>query len=348
VKQSFEQYLKIIKKTQKRAIQQAKKFSEIKLRGFGYQDLPPTMIAIDGSNRWIWNNPDINARIAIIRTAYVKYEYNQQISSKIQLLAQDSRDDAILIAPSNTEILSYDIESQELHTGIQKIIGRKNPMIETLSLLRSLFEFKLAEDLALEHANSLIVMDGALTYVQLKEFELTIENIRKACKQNNNLLIGVSKRNTTRRLRSEMVDESFMREMASNSVGMVYTELPPVREPRQKFPPLGRTFLVKLHSNPIKTFRVDIDIVDNIDPEPILSHLAYYSQVDSYLGYPFPLVDAHTVAVLLRRVPDMYNHELIEAGLELGFSEEEILDYMITHENLEHDPFHRYLDETTR
>lgn len=348
MKQAFQRYLKLIQKTQRRAIKQATQTKKVKLQNFEYQDNPPRMIAIDGSNRWIWNNPDITARIAIIRTAYVMYEYKNQEPSPIQLLTQNSRDDAVLIAPDNTDILSYDIESQDLHKGIQSIIGRNNPMVETLSLLRSLLEFKLVEDLAFEHTNSLIVMDGALTYVKIKEFELSIQNIRNACKKNNNLLVGVSKRNTTRRLRSEMTDEAIMREMARNHEGMVYMEIPQVEKPRQKFPPLGRTFLAKLHYNPMKTFRIDMDLSPNEDPEPILSHLAYYSQVDTYPGYPFPLVDAHTIAALLRRVPDMYNHELVEAGLEIGLSQEEILNFMITHENLEKDPFHRYLDDTTR
>jgi hypothetical protein len=160
--------------------------------------------------------------------------------------------------------------------------------------------------------------------------------------------VGVSKRNTTRRLRSELTDEAIMREIARSHDEMAYLEIEHVEKPRQKFPQLGRSFLAKLHPNPLKTFRVDIDILPDVDPKPILSHLAHYSQVDTYTGYPFPLVDAHAIAVLLRRVPDMYNHDLIEAGLELGLSEEEILNFMIAHENLEKDPFHRYLDDTTK
>jgi hypothetical protein len=69
--------------------------------------------------------------------------------------------------------------------------------------------------------------------------------------------------------------------------------------------------------------------------------------VDSFPGYPFPLADAHNVAALLRRVPDMYNHELVEAATILGF-EEELIQYLITHERIEQDPFHRHLDDITR
>jgi hypothetical protein len=125
-------------------------------------------------------------------------------------------------------------------------------------------------------------------------------------------------------------------------------EIPTVPKSQQKFPSIGMTYLAKLHEKPVKTFRVDVFNPLKEDIKKIMSHLAYYSQVNTFPGYPFPLVDAHTIAALLRRVPDMYNSELIEAGIQLGFTEDELLRYMITHENLEKDPFHRYLDDTTR
>jgi hypothetical protein len=306
------------------------------------------MIAIDGSNRWIWNNPDINARIAIIRTAYAAYQYSKVTDPNLQLQKQDSRDEAVLITPDLTSTQDTDIDHARFHQEIQKIVGRKNPIIETLSILRTLNEFKLAETVAIENQNSLIVMDGALTYVQIKELTDTIQNIRKACKKNNNILIGISKRNTTRKLRSEMTDEAVIREKAKSMQRMMYVEIERVPKPKRIFPPLGRIFLAKLHEKPVKTFRVDIDLPPNENIENVMSHLAHYSKIDTFPGYPFPLVDAHTIAVLVRRVPDMYNHEIVEAGLEIGLTEDDLLQYMITHENLEKDPFHRYLDEATR
>ena len=320
----------------------------VKLQEFDYREEPPKMIAIDGSNRWIWNNPDINARIAIIRTAYVVYEFKKELTPPIHIINQGSSDEAVLIAPDTPNIHTYDQEVQKLHTEIQRIIGRKNPINETLSLLRSLSEFKMVENLADEYTDSMIVMDGALTYVQIKDFEDTIRNVVRLCKKNNNILVGVSKRNITRWLGSELTDEAVMREMARNDHKMMYMEIPPIEKSQQKFPSMGTTYLAKLHAKPVKTFRVDIFNPLKINIETVMSHLAFYSQVNTFPGYPFPLVDAHTIAALLRRVPDIYNHELIEAGIQLGFSEDELLQYMITHESLESDPFHRYLDDATR
>jgi hypothetical protein len=318
VKSSFQHFLKLINKTQKRAEQRIAKLREEDIHIFDYQDDPPQIIAIDGSNRWIWNNPDLNARIALVRTAYVVYQYQSEIDPPLNLITQHSRDETCLIERERSLINTYDNELLTFSDEVQRIISRTNPLTETLSLMRSLLEFKMVEDLAQQFSDSLIVMDGALSYVQLKEFENTIVNIRKYCKANKNTLIGVSKRNITKRLKFELTDEAVLRIASKNRDEMLYLEF------------------------------VDIDIQENEPIEPILSHLAYYSKVNTFPGYPFPLVDAHSIAALLRRVPDMYNNDLIEAGLEEGYSEEEIFQYLITSENLEKDPFHRYLDDTTR
>ncbi len=305
------------------------------------------MAAIDGSSRWIWNNPDLNARIAIIRSAYVVYKYDKDLNPPIQIETQGSKDEAVLIAP-DTPNIQYDQDTQKLHLEIQRILHRKTPINETLSLLRTLSEFKMVEDLSGKYIDTMIVMDGALTYVQIKEFEDTIRKIISSCKKNRNILVGVSKRNITRWLGSELTDEAVMREIARNDQKMLYMEIPTIPKSKQKFPSIGMTYLAKLHEKPVKTFRVDVFNPLNEDIGTIMSHLAYYSQVNTFPGYPFPLVDAHTIAALLRRVPDMYNHELVEAGMELGLTEDELLQHIITHEKVESDPFHRYLDDTTR
>ena len=344
---TFQQFLKQIRIAQTQAIEQAEKHPSFSFQEFTYQEPPPRMVAIDGSNRWIWYNPDVNARIAIIRTVAVVYEYQAE-SKTLKLLDHCHKDTPVLIAPNNLEMLNYDQEIKVLHQGIKKVLGRSPKAQGFLNQLRELEEYRLAERMALKFSNSLIVMDGALTIIQVKEIEDAARNLREACIENNNILIGVSKRNTTRRLGYNLTDEAVVKQMTINNPRMVYTEISDIPKGKQVFPPLGKTFLVKLHSKPVKSFRVDVVLQNNQEIEPILSHLAYYSMVDAFPGYPFPLVDAHNIAVLLRRVPDVYNHELVEAGIALGIGEEELFQYLLTHEKMERDPFHRHLDEVTR
>lgn len=344
----FGQFLKQIQKTQKKAIKQAEKSQKVNIQEFQYKDLPPKMIAIDGSNRWIWYNPDLDVRIAIIRVVYVIYEYQQGAQQPLVLIEQDCKDFSSVIAPNNPDIHNYDLMTKKLHMGIQRVIGKRPRARNILALLRTLREFELAEELAWKHKDSLIVIDGALTFVQVKEFEDAILSLRKACQNNKNTLIGISKRNTTRRLGSSLTDEAVVREMTRNNSNMLFAEIQAIPKVQQLFPTLGKTFLAKLHSKPVKTFRVDIDLPDGVDVKEIFSHLSYYSMVDSFRGYPFPLVDAHNIAVLLRRVPDMYNHDLIEAGLELGIEEDDLFQYLITSEKMEIDPFHRHMDDITK
>ena len=342
----FQQFLKQIQATQSQAIKEAEKNPSFSFREFTYQDIPPKMVAIDGSNRWIWYNPDVDARIAIIRAAVVVYEYAAQSNSLI-LVDQHHKDVPVLIAPNNLEMLNYDQEVKAFHQEIKNVLGIRPTAQGILSQLREFEEYKLAEDWALKYTDSLIVMDGALTIAQIKQIEDAAENLREACTENNNILIGVSKRNTTRRLSSNLTDEALVKRLTKNDSRMLYTEIREIPKGKQVYPPLGKTFLAKLHSKPIKSFRVDVVLQKQQKIETILSHLAYYSKVDSFPGYPFPLVDAHNIAALLRRVPDMYNHDLIEAATTLGI-EDELLQYLLTHEQLERDPFHRHLDDITR
>ncbi|UCG03236.1 MAG: DNA double-strand break repair nuclease NurA [Candidatus Heimdallarchaeota archaeon] len=342
----FRQFLKQIQATQKQAIREAEKNPSFSFQEFTYQDIPPKMVAIDGSNRWIWYNPDVDARIAIIRAAVVVYEYNAE-SNSLKLVDQDNRDVPVLITPNNLEMLNYDQEVKTLHQEIKNVLGRRPTAQGILSHLRELEEYKLAEEWALDYSDTMIVMDGALTIAQIKPIEDAAGNLREACVENNNILIGVSKRNTTRRLSSDLTDEALVKRLTKDDPRMLYTEIREIPKGKQVYPPLGKTFLAKLHSKPIKSFRVDVVLQKQQKIETILSHLAYYSKVDSFPGYPFPLVDAHNIAALLRRVPDMYNHDLIEVATTLGI-EDELLQYLLTHERLERDPFHRHLDDITR
>jgi len=348
VKELFQNFLNHIQRAQEKAIKQAEKIPPPIFHEFSYSAKPPKMIAIDGSNRWIWYNPDVNARIAIIRVAAVVYEYHPNSESLYKLVNHISKDIPVLITPTNDEMLNYDTEVKILHQEIKKALGKGPNARGILGQLRELEEYKLAEDMALEFSDSLIVMDGALTIVQVKQIEDAAKNLREACILNKNTLIGVSKRNTTRRLKSNLTDEALVKKLTQNDPRMLYTEIRDIPIGKQVYPSLGQTFLAKLHENPVKTFRVDIVPDKNTDISAIFSYLADYSMVDSFPGYPFPLVDAHNIAVLLRRVPEIYNHDLIEAGSNLGFNEEEIFQYLLSHENMERDPFHRHLDEVTR
>ncbi|UCE13823.1 MAG: DNA double-strand break repair nuclease NurA [Candidatus Heimdallarchaeota archaeon] len=348
VKLEFQQFLKQIQKVRKRAVKQAEKSELPSFHEFSYGDYPPKMIALDGSNRWIWYSPDINARIAVIRAAAVVYEYQPLSKSRLVLKYHTFKDIPVLIAPNNLEILNFDPEIKTLHQEIKKALGPHPTTQGILNQLRELEELKLAEDMALKYSDSLIVMDGALTIIQVKQIENAARNLREACIDSQNTLIGVSKRNTTRRLKSNLTDEALVRQLTKNDSRMLYTEISEIPKGKQVYPPLGQTFLTKLHPQPIKSFRVDIVPSQEQKLETIFSHLAYYSKVDTFPGYPFPLVDAHNIAAMLRRVPDMFNNELVEAGAEIGINEEELFQYLITHEKMERDPFHRHLDDITK
>ena len=103
MREQFQQFLKQIQTTQSQAIKEAEKNPTFSFQEFTYEDVPPKMVAIDGSNRWIWYNPDVDARIAIIRAAVVMYEYQAE-SRSLKLVDQNHRDVPVLIAPTNQDL----------------------------------------------------------------------------------------------------------------------------------------------------------------------------------------------------------------------------------------------------
>jgi hypothetical protein len=305
------------------------------------------MIAVDGSSRWIWYNPDLDVRMAIIRTAVVVYEYNAE-SDMIMLIEHHFTDEAFLIAPNNPDLLNFDQDYRILHQEISRTLGGRQKALGIVNQLRNIQEFIAAADAASKYSNAIVLLDGALTYVQVDESKKAAEELLAICQKQNHILVGVSKRSTRRQFSMSLTDEAVVQQQVHNDPRMLYTKGKEVPEKKQVYPTIGKTYWAKLHEEPIKIFRIDIATTGNYQLEDIFSHLAYYSKVDSIPGYPFPLVDAHNIATLLRRVPEMYNDELVEAGFLLGVDEETLFRNLITYENMTMDPFHRHLDTITR
>lgn len=347
MRKQFELFLRQIQSSQNKAIQSMKQKTSLLFHQFTYRDPPPKMIAVDGSNRWIWYNPDLDVRITIIRTAVVIYEYDYA-SDMLILVEHDFNDTPFLIAPNNPDLLNFDQEYRSLHQEISRTLGGRQKAQGIVNQLRNLQEYEAAIKAANKYSNAIVLLDGALTYVQVDESKKAADELLTTCEVQNHILVGVSKRNTTRHFSMSLTDEAVFKQQVLNDSRMLYTEVKGVPKTKQVYPTLGKIFLAKLHEKPIKIFRVDIAASAGQTLEDIFSHLAYYSKVDSIPGYPFPLVDAHNIAALLRRVPEMYNDELIEAGFRLGVGEENLFQNLITQENMTIDPFHRHLDIITR
>ncbi|MFW9779480.1 MAG: DNA double-strand break repair nuclease NurA, partial [Candidatus Heimdallarchaeota archaeon] len=297
MRKQFELFLSHIQSSQNSANRNIKHNASQMFHEFTYRDPPPKMIAVDGSNRWIWYNPDLDVRIAVIRTAVVVYDYDTA-SDMLVLDEHQFHDKAFLIAPNNPDLLNFDQDYRILHQEISRTLGGRQRSLGILNQLRNIEEFYAATQAAEKFSDAIVAMDGALTYVQVDEIKKAAEELLTTCKNQNHVLTGISKRSTARKFANPLTDEAVVRELVKDDPRMVYTRIEEVPEKKQVYPTLGKVFLAKLHEEPIKVFRVDIAITGKQRLDDIFSHLAYYSKVDSIPGYPFPLVDAHNIATL--------------------------------------------------
>jgi hypothetical protein len=204
---------------------------------------------------------------------------------------------------------------------------------------RILREFQLANSIARNTKGSIILMDGTLTTPPIPSINRVAEETVKYCNENQNALVGVSKDSNANLFGSVATDEELLRTIDRRELLYV---LPP--EPRRtSIGPRGDIFYVKLHADAPKWFRMDI-VSPNLESEELFGSVAQFARNQLCPGYPFPLAEAHTVAVELRKYPKLYDDLLFKTGQERGFSFDEIAWGRTNIEGRRIDAFHAYLD----
>jgi hypothetical protein len=117
----------------------------------------------------------------------------------------------------------------------------------------------------------------------------------------------------------------------------------PPEPKRTALGPRGDVFFVKFHPDSPKWFRVDV-APSQSDPRGLLGAISQFARNQLCPGYPFPLAEAHMVAVELRKFPMVYDKLLFKVGREMGFDFEEIAWGRTNVEGRRRDAFHAYLD----
>ncbi len=310
--------------------------AKISFCSFNLSDDIPDTIAIDGSYAPIFRSASM--WVVAVRAAALTYKFSQSQSGP----AYDVRDCEInegaeLVTTSRRiaeELPAFSRELTEL-TAARKSEAPKR----MAAYARILREFQLANFVAKDHHDSLILMDGTLTTPPVSQIDRLAEETLQACDENGNTLIGVSKDSNTNLLGSVATDEELLRGVDRKE--LFYVKAP---EPRKTLlGPRGDIYFVKLHPEAPKWFRIDVASATQ-EPEELFGAIAQFARNQLCLGYPFPLVEAHMMAVELRKYPKLYDELLFKVGQEMGFSLEEIVWGRTDVEGRRLDAFHAYLD----
>ena len=297
-------------------------FSEYKPCG----EKPLNLIAIDGSATFIFNVSTL--WLGIIRVCALEYEFENGY------YLRDRREEEYV------EIIS----THKALNDIQDKLLRNFPFATPnfiINELRRLYEINLLRKIAEEKKNVIIAMDGALTTTFLKGLDEEVKKILEICKKNENLLIGVAKDSKTHAFHHSITDVELLERKAKDK-DYCYVELPESFIKRCKPPLYGKAYFARLFPK-ARWFR--IDIANEVPPELVFSQLSCYARSKLSLGYVYPLVEAHKLAIKVNQLREIYEERFKEEALRKGIPLHEILGGITNAEGRSYGAYHTYLDE---
>jgi hypothetical protein len=203
-------------------------------------------------------------------------------------------------------------------------------------------EFEMAERVSKIYSNTIIAIDGGLARRSEAPFKEHIDGTVRNCVKNSSAFIGIVKGTSKSSLNSMFLDEVYAEKIAGrkNLEGCWYIEVPGDVKIRY----------AKLHPLAVKPFRIDIH-EKTVDPEvwchdveSIIRNVAYYASNELSLGYPFPSVEAHQLAVTLRHMFSALQSICLQAAIQSGFRYQEALSYLTSIYGTTRSDFHTQLD----
>lgn len=298
------------------------------------EEVPPT-IAIDGSYSPIFRSASM--WLVAVRAAALTYRFSHSHSPTYEVTGCEINEGAELITISLRIAKELPAFSQEL-TFITA--AKKSEAPKKMSAYARMFkEYELAKIMAQTRHDSLILMDGTFSIPPLKTIKQLANETLEACEENGNTLVAISKDSNTSHLGSVATDEEILRTIRKQELTYVKVPIPKKTE----LGPLGDVYFTKLHPNSPKWFRVDIASTTK-DASEVFGALAQFARNQLCIGYPFPLVEAHMIAVELRKYPNLYDDLLFRVGQEMGLELEEIAWGRTNVDGRRMDAFHAYLD----
>lgn len=299
-------------------------------------DLTPEareMVAIDGSYSFLWHMSGYWLLVA--KVGALRYSCSDEGYRK-RKAAHDER--PLLIATWEEAARSLG-EMQSYLFDVTRASGEQHR--EMANEFRRYLEGEMAAKEAEANHGVILVLDGSLSsFHRRRDF---LDSIIESCEAGDNILVGVSKDSMTHAFDSRLTDEDLLRSLG----GLSYVRAPKEFEMRQKGLLMGDVYFVRLHPRAPKWFRVDLGTFRD-QPEYAFGQLAHYSRSTLSLGYPFPLVEAHRFAVIVRQLREMYENEVFRILRSQGLSPQEIMAGMVHMEGERKGSFHQYLDMVAR
>ena len=296
-------------------------------------ETPVDLVAVDGSYTFLYNLGSM--WLAVARAAAIPYALGEDGFHPRPPVVVDR---AIVVSVWE-EVVQ---RQSELHRKLFEATSHRDEQHkEMVNEFRKHLEGELALKVAQEHKGVVVALDGSLMSIP-KELD-HLEDVVAACETNGNVLVGVSKDSMLHAFGRSLPDEQYL--AAVN--GMGYVRAPKAFEEQKRDILYGDVYFARLHPQAPKWFRADVGTFRD-DPDFVFSQLAAHSKSGLSLGYPFALIEAHRLAVLIRQHREFLEDEILKECARLGMTVGEVAAGLTQMEGRRHGAFHEYLDRVAR
>lgn len=265
--------------------------------------------AVDGGSATVLKTRSF--LIGVYRAGYVIFQKGKRVKEKF--------------IPLKMEILSLENKAEKYLQAYQELVGEvpnEVPELDKiLDRLRLFAEWGLVRELLAElEEDDMILVDGSLRASIVPPYELLLK-VTEEAEYKNIYLAGVTKTSTLYWGKKSplipMVVKSSEKFCPESKWFCRLSDLDLALKNPNWF---GTIYISRLKASSDYAFRVDMNRLDNTEPEKIFSWLSNLSSDPAYLGYPYPLAAVHNrVRVLGSEIEDI-KYRLQSKALEKGIS----------------------------
>lgn len=307
---------------------------------FRAADPPRDMVAVDGSYSFLLNLS--SWWLALISVGLLRYNFDGTRFKRLDVRLMQR-----MVGLSTFE--EFVEKQDELHRALFEFTrgAHENQPRDMVNEYRRLIEGQLAINFADDCEGAIVAMDGTLSEFP-KQF-MFMKRLVEVCEKREHVLVGISKDSQLHTFGQVLTDEDFLARCQSQIPhdAAAFVRAPKESEAAREGLLHGDIYYARLHAQGRKWFRVDVGTFRD-EPEYVFGQIAPYAKSLVSVGYPWPLIEAHRMAVTVRQLKPIYQETVIRAALRMGIDVRTILDGLTEVEGRKHSAFHEYLDKLAR
>ncbi|MGQ0796843.1 MAG: DNA double-strand break repair nuclease NurA [Methanobacteriota archaeon] len=298
------------------------------------------MIAVDGSYAFLLNLS--SWWLALVSVGLLEYRFDGAHFRK-----EGWRLIQRMVSVSTFE--DFVAKQDELHRALYEFTkgAREDQPKAMVNEYRRFVEGQLAINFADETEGAIVAVDGTLSEFP-KQFAV-MERLVAVCEKRGHMLVGISKDSQLHAFGHVLTDEELMTRCEARLPrrAHAYARAPKASEAAREGLLYGDIYYARLHPQGRKWFRVDVGTFRDT-PDAVFGQLAPYARSLVSVGYPWPLIEAHRMAVTVRQLKPVYEEAVLKAAIRLGLDVRTVLDGLTEVEGRRRSAFHEYLDRVAR